>query len=124
MEVLLLALAAHRRLQEATAVLRGCRELADLSVNAAVTRAEFCVRRLSSLVVSLEFPPYDAGCSSEQYNSTRGAAAAMPVAQVSGWQKGRGTEGKRISADKRRQVEGKENEEISREVKRSGGQKE
>lgn len=91
MEVLLLALAAHSRLQEAVAVLRGCRELTDLSVNAAVTRAGLCVRRLSSLVVSLEFPPFDAGCSSELYNSIRGSAAAMPVAQVSWWHVGRAT---------------------------------
>lgn len=53
MEVLLLALAAHRRLKEAGDVLTGCRDLADLAANAAVNRAAMCVRRLSSLVVSL-----------------------------------------------------------------------
>lgn len=63
-------------------MLRGRRELADLANNNAVVLAEKWAQSLSSLMPSLEFPPYDAGLSSEEYHSTRGAAAAMPVAQV------------------------------------------
>lgn len=82
LDVLLLALCAIQRLREAASVLRGCRELSDLAVNLAVERAESWALTLSSLTVSLEFPPYDPGCGSEGYSNTQGAAAAMPLAQV------------------------------------------
>lgn len=87
LDVLLLALSAHRRLKEAAAVLKGRRELADLADNKAVELAEQWAQSLSRLLPSLEFPPYDAGVSSEDYRNARGAAAAMPVAQVSVLQK-------------------------------------
>jgi len=82
LDVLLLALCAIQRLREAASVLRGCRELSDLALNLAVSRAESWALTLSSLTVSLEFPPYDPGCGSEGYGNIQGSAAAMPLAQV------------------------------------------
>lgn len=45
-------------------------------------RAEACALQLSSLVPSLEWPPYDPGAGSEGYGAGRGTAGVMPVMQV------------------------------------------
>lgn len=82
MDVLLPALAARKQIRDAAMVLKLCRELTPLADNQAYVRAEELALRLSSLLVSLEFPPYDLGCGSDGYSSTRGAAAAMPEVQV------------------------------------------
>lgn len=85
LEVLLLALSAIKRLREAAAVLKGCPQLAQLADNAAVRKAEVCALQLSSLIPSLEWPPYDPGAGSEGYDACRGTAGAMPVMQVREW---------------------------------------
>jgi hypothetical protein len=82
LEVLLLALSAFQRLKEAAAVLRGCPQLTQLAANNAFQRAEVYALQLSSLVPSLEWPPYDPGVGSEGYGTCSGTAGAMPVMQV------------------------------------------
>ncbi len=58
------------------------RLLEDIAANPAVTAAEGWATQLSCLALSLEFPPLDVGLSAVDYESARGAAGAMPLAQV------------------------------------------
>lgn len=79
------ALAANVRLQEVASVVKACKPLSARAshCNTAAKQASQLAQQLASLLVSLEFPPYDPGCGSEEYSRAWGAAAAMPVTQVS-----------------------------------------